>query len=65
VKQAVWESEWVGAPLQQQRALVFMMAAANQQFVLTAGGYISVSQNTMIKVRHTEPILGATGTTET
>jgi hypothetical protein len=53
VRQAVWEGEWVGAPLQQQRALMFMMAAANQQFTLTAGGFVSVSRHTMVTVRHT------------
>ncbi|XP_021939805.1 odorant receptor 22b-like [Zootermopsis nevadensis] len=50
VKQAVWESEWVGAPLQQQRDLAFVMAEANKQFVLTAGGFTSLSHHTLIMV---------------
>jgi hypothetical protein len=54
IKQAAWDSEWVGAPLNQQGALMFMTAAANQHFALTAGGFISLSQHTMIKVRHAD-----------
>lgn len=50
VKQAVWESEWVGAPLQQQRDLAFVMSEANKQFVLTAGGFTSLSHHTLIMV---------------
>jgi hypothetical protein len=34
------------------------MAAANQEVALTAGGFSSVSLDTMIKVKHVEQVLG-------
>jgi hypothetical protein len=54
VKQAIWDSGWVGAPIWQQRNIVFMMAAANEDFALTAGGFAPLSLRTMIVVRNTE-----------
>jgi hypothetical protein len=51
VKQAIWDSGWIGAPIRQQTTIVFMMAAANEDFALTAGGFAPVSLRTMIVVR--------------
>ncbi|PNF25909.1 hypothetical protein B7P43_G10643 [Cryptotermes secundus] len=48
VKQAIWESEWVGAPLSQQRTLKFMIAAANREFALTAGGFAPLTRHTLV-----------------
>jgi hypothetical protein len=59
VKQAIWESEWIGAPIRQQRNIVFMMAAANEDFALTAGGFAPVSLRTMIVVRNTEHVVSS------
>ncbi|PNF31032.1 hypothetical protein B7P43_G17935 [Cryptotermes secundus] len=50
VKQAIWESEWVGAPLSQQRTLKFMIAAANREFALTAGGFAPLTRHTLVTV---------------
>ncbi|PNF25897.1 hypothetical protein B7P43_G10644 [Cryptotermes secundus] len=54
VKQAIWDSGWIGAPIRQQRNIVFMMVAANEDFALSAGGFAPVSLRTMIVVRNTE-----------
>ncbi|XP_023715214.1 odorant receptor 49b [Cryptotermes secundus] len=50
VKQAIWDSGWIGAPIRQQRNIVFMMVAANEDFALSAGGFAPVSLRTMIVV---------------
>jgi hypothetical protein len=52
IKQAIWESEWVGAPLEQQRKLMFMMAVADKEFALTAGGFVPLTRHTMLMVSH-------------
>jgi hypothetical protein len=59
VKQAIWESGWIGAPLQQQRNIVFMMAAANEDFALSAGGFAPVSLRTMIVVMNIEHVVSS------
>jgi hypothetical protein len=51
VKHAIWDSGWIGAPIRQQSTIVFLMAAANEDYALTAGGFAPVSLRTMIVVR--------------
>jgi hypothetical protein len=45
----VWGCDWVGAPLGEQRALIFMMGAA-EEFTLSAGGVIPASRHTMMQI---------------
>jgi hypothetical protein len=52
VKESVWKSRWMEASLRQQRTLMFMMTAANQDLALTAGGFAPLSRHTMMTVRH-------------
>lgn len=49
LREAVWGCNWVGAPIVEQRALIFMMAAT-KDFNLSAGGVIPVSRHTMMQV---------------
>ena len=49
LREAVWGCDWVGAPLVEQRALIFMMAAT-KDFSLSAGGVIPTSRHTMMQV---------------
>jgi hypothetical protein len=51
VKDSVWQCRWVGAPLRQQRTLLFMMTTANQDLAITAGGFAPLSHHTMMAVR--------------
>ncbi|GFG32347.1 hypothetical protein Cfor_12208, partial [Coptotermes formosanus] len=48
VKESVWKSRWMEASLRQQRTLMFMMTAANQDLALTAGGFAPLSRHTMM-----------------
>jgi len=41
-----------GAPLEQQRTLLFIMTAANQDLAITAGGFAPLSRHAMMTVRH-------------
>jgi hypothetical protein len=50
VKDAAWSIDWVGAPVQFQRSLCFIMAAANREFRLTAGKLVPVCNSTLINV---------------
>ncbi|KAJ4451631.1 hypothetical protein ANN_03100 [Periplaneta americana] len=50
VKDAVWNCEWVGAPVSFQRSLVFMLSVT-KDFKLTAGKIIPVYQRTVMAVR--------------
>jgi hypothetical protein len=59
VKQAAFEGGWIGAPLRQQKLIVFMMAAANEDFALSAGGFAPVSLRTMIVVRNIEHVVSS------
>jgi len=43
--------EWVGAPVQFQRSVCVIIAAANREFRLTAGKYVPVCNLTMMNVR--------------
>jgi hypothetical protein len=51
VRDAAWGCDWIGTPVSFQRCLVFIIATANMEFTLTAGKFVPVSKNTMIKVR--------------
>ncbi|PNF39595.1 hypothetical protein B7P43_G11043, partial [Cryptotermes secundus] len=49
LRDAVWGCNWVGAPLVEQRALIFMMEVA-AEFTLSAGGIIPASRHTMMQI---------------
>ena len=49
LREAVWGSDWVGADLHKQKALVFVLAASDQ-FTLTAGALIPVSRHSLMQV---------------
>jgi len=51
VRDAAWGIDWVGAPVQFQRSVCFIMVAANKEFRLTAGKTVPVCNSTMINVR--------------
>jgi hypothetical protein len=53
VRDAVWGCNWVGTPVPFQRSLVFIIAAANKEFTLTAGKFVPVCNKTMMSVRIT------------
>ena len=42
-------ADWIGSPISEQKALMFMMAAANE-FIISAGGFIPASRETMLAV---------------
>ncbi|GFG34729.1 hypothetical protein Cfor_02985, partial [Coptotermes formosanus] len=48
VRDAVWGCDWVGTPVSFQRCLVFIIAAANKEFTLTAGKFVPVCNKTMM-----------------
>ncbi|XP_021941235.1 odorant receptor 4-like [Zootermopsis nevadensis] len=47
---AVWNSNWVGTPVSFQGCLILITATANKKFCLTAGKFVSVSNNTMVNI---------------
>jgi hypothetical protein len=51
VRYAAWECDWVGTPVPFQRCLVFIIAAANKEFRITAGKFVPVAYVTMMNVR--------------
>jgi hypothetical protein len=51
VRDAAFGCNWVGAPIQFQRCLMFIIATANKEFQLTAGKFVPVSNVTMMNVR--------------
>jgi len=51
VSDAGWECDWVGAPVQFQRSVCFVIAAANREFRLTVGKFVPVCNWTMMHVR--------------
>jgi hypothetical protein len=51
VRDAVWDSDWVGTPVPFQRCLVFIIASANKEFKLTAGKFVPISNKTTLNVR--------------
>jgi len=50
VRDAAFECDWVGTPIQFQRCLVFIIATANKEFKLTAGKFVPVSNVTTLNV---------------
>ena len=50
VRDAAFESDWVGTPIPFQRCLMFIMSTANKGFQLTAGKFVPVSNLTMMNV---------------
>jgi len=51
VRDAAWGCDWVGIPVPFQRCLVFVIATANKEFILTAGKFVPVCNSTMMNVR--------------
>jgi hypothetical protein len=47
VRDAAWGCDWVATPVPFQRCLVFIIAAANKGFTLTAGKFVPVCKTTM------------------
>ena len=43
--------EWVGAPVQFQRSVFVIIAAASREFRLTAGKFVPVCNSTLMNVR--------------
>ncbi|XP_021920425.1 odorant receptor 2a-like [Zootermopsis nevadensis] len=50
VRDAAWGCDWVGTPVPFQRCLMFIIAAANKEFTLTAGKFVPVSNKTMMNM---------------
>jgi len=50
VRDAAFGCDWMGSPIPFQRSLVFIIAAANKEFQLTAGKFIPVSNVTTSNV---------------
>jgi hypothetical protein len=50
VRDAAWESNWVGAPKSFQHAIKFIISVT-KEFTLTAGKVIPVYQSTVMVVR--------------
>ncbi|KDR19175.1 hypothetical protein L798_06229 [Zootermopsis nevadensis] len=50
VRDAAWGCDWVGTPVPFQRCLIFIIAAANKEFTLTAGKFVPVSNKTMMNM---------------
>jgi hypothetical protein len=50
VSDAAFGYDWVGIPIPIQRCKTCIIAAANEEFQLTAGKFVSVSNVTMINV---------------
>jgi hypothetical protein len=48
---AAWGTDWIGTPVSFQRCMLFIIATARREFALTAGKFVSVSRETMLKVR--------------
>jgi hypothetical protein len=50
VRDAALACDWVGTPIPFQRCLMFIIAATNKEFQLTAGKFVPVSNVTMMNV---------------
>ena len=50
VRDAAWESDWVGAPVSFQRCIIILICVS-KEFKLTAGKIIPVYQSTVMVVR--------------
>ena len=51
VKNAAWGIDWIGAAVQFQRSVCFIIAVANKEFRLTAGKFVPVCNSTLMNVR--------------
>jgi len=51
VRDAAWGCDWIGNPVLFQRCLVVIIVTAKNEFTLTAGKFVSVSNKTMMSVR--------------
>jgi len=51
VRDAAWGCDWIGTPVSFQRCLVVIIVTANNEFTLTAGKFVPVSNKTMMSVR--------------
>ena len=50
IREAAWMCDWVGAPLSAQKDLILMIAVSTKDFTFTAGKFVAVSRETMMKV---------------
>ena len=50
VREAVWDSGWVGSELPFQRCLIFVITSTNKEFQMTAGKFVPVTKKTMMNV---------------
>jgi hypothetical protein len=50
VRDAAFGCDWVVTPIPFQRSLMFLIAAANKEFQLTAGKFVPVSNVTTMNV---------------
>jgi len=50
LRDAAFGCDWVGTPIPFQRCLMFIIAAANKEYQLTAGKFVPVSNETMMNV---------------
>ncbi|PSN50405.1 Odorant receptor 77, partial [Blattella germanica] len=48
VKGSAYEVDWIGAPIPFQRSILLMITRTNQSFVLTAGKFVPVNNETMM-----------------
>ncbi|GFG30955.1 hypothetical protein Cfor_03708, partial [Coptotermes formosanus] len=51
IRDAAWGCDWVGTPVPFQRCLVFIIAAVNKEFTLTAGKFVPVCNKTMMNTQ--------------
>ena len=50
VREAAWECDWVGAPTSFQKCIISILDNGNQEFVISAEGFINISNSTLLKV---------------
>jgi hypothetical protein len=56
VRDAAWESDWVGTPISHQRSINIIMTVT-KDFVLTAGKIIPVCRRTVMLVRNSTVVV--------
>ncbi|XP_069688273.1 odorant receptor 4-like [Periplaneta americana] len=47
---AAWESDWVGAPVSYQRSILLIISKSTNEFALTAGKFVPLSNSTMMNM---------------
>jgi hypothetical protein len=50
VRDAAWGSDWVGTPIDFQKSIRLIIAAANKEVTLTAGKFVPVTIRTLVNV---------------